>query len=640
MELSPKSSLGSRGQLIVLGLLVFFACFFGYAHTDLLDIGYHLVVDGCLLAVWIVAAWGMGQWIVQTGPGILVQVTRIAVGLGVLSILILLLGLAGGLEEISALILLAVGFVLSLVAIAGQRNGRKNFSATLRRWFSASAGPHWLLLLLAPFAAMMAAGGLIMPGLLWGADDPSGYDVVEYHLQVPREWYELGRIAPLHHNVFSFFPFNVEMHYLLAMHLHAGPWAGMFLAQWMHGIFIALTIAAIYAAVRAFASPFAACLAAVAAGVCPWLTMLGSVAYDEGGLLLYAALTIAWLIIFLTNENGNMAFVLIAGLCAGLACGCKLTAVPILLIALPIIFVCLKPNARTIKHLFAYVAIALLAFSPWLIRNQIWAHNPVFPEGTSFLGHGDFSPIQIARWHQAHSPRPDQQSVAAHLQAFWNQVIIDWRFAYVLLPISLFAAIVSLRNQQTRFLILSLLVMALFWIVLTHLQSRFFVLAIPMMAMLIGTIRSDLLKWTAIPIVLCAVPAFFFLHQEMSPLSQTIGLESPTQLRSQIYPPEINTAVADNKPLILVGDAKAFWFDIPMSRLHYRTVFDVDTSDGRPTISAWIGDAANLSDANVIIDPGEIERFSKTYLGIPLQPAIHDLRGTTVFGLHDSWVQQ
>ena len=57
---------------------------------------------------------------------------------------------------------------------------------------------------------------------------PSGYDVVEYHLQVPREWLELGRITPLHHNVFSFFPFNVEDSQitLLAMNLHAGPWAG------------------------------------------------------------------------------------------------------------------------------------------------------------------------------------------------------------------------------------------------------------------------------------------------------------------------------------------------------------------------------------------------------------------------------
>src|SRR5208337_2754538 len=84
------------------------------------------------------------------------------------------------------------------------------------------------------------------PGILWG-DEPNGYDVVEYHLQVPREWFEAGRILPLHHNVFSFFPFNVEMHYLLAMFLHDGPWAGMYLAQMMHVGFCLMAAWAVFA---------------------------------------------------------------------------------------------------------------------------------------------------------------------------------------------------------------------------------------------------------------------------------------------------------------------------------------------------------------------------------------------------------
>src|SRR5205809_404472 len=86
---------------------------------------------------------------------------------------------------------------------------------------------------------LISACAMLPPGLLWG-DEPNGYDVLEYHLQVPREWYELGRIVPLQHNVFSFLPFNVEMHYLLAMHLRGGPWAAMYLAQLMHVAFIAI----------------------------------------------------------------------------------------------------------------------------------------------------------------------------------------------------------------------------------------------------------------------------------------------------------------------------------------------------------------------------------------------------------------
>ena len=155
-----------------LAFLVFFVCFFAYAHTDLFDIFYHLLVDGCLLAVWIVAAWGTGRWIVRNGPSILVQVTRIAVGLGVLSIVILLLGLAGCFGDwlIAALIPLSrrdsciIGVGRHCRPTPRTKKFRDNDS--LRRWLQQ--------LPLVPIGcsfysppsplSLTTAGGLIMPG--------------------------------------------------------------------------------------------------------------------------------------------------------------------------------------------------------------------------------------------------------------------------------------------------------------------------------------------------------------------------------------------------------------------------------------------------------------------------------------------
>lgn len=626
---------------MVVAAIVFFAAFFTYAHADLPDIFYHLVVDGFLLLIWLVAAWGYGG-VLLSGKSLLVHVTRLALGLGILSLLILFLGLAGVLGELVALVLLGAGFILALIEIAHHWPAEKPVQPAKNQWLTRRAGWHWLLLILMPFTGLMFAGGLIMPGLLWGADDPSGYDVVEYHLQVPREWYEAHRIVPLHHNVFSYFPFNVEMHYLLAMELHADPWAGMFLAQWMHAAFIVLTIVAIYAAARIVSSPMAACVAALAAGVCPWLPMLGSVAYDEGGLLLYTTLALAWLLLAFKADairfsKSDLRISISAGLCAGLACGCKLTAVPITLLALPVIFFFCRFSRRTLAMAIIYVFAGLLAFSPWLIRNQFWAHNPVFPEGISLLGPGDFSPIEVARWHQAHSPRPDQAGVARHLLAFWQQIIADWQYAYVLLPLSIIFGLVAVRRRQSVFMLLVLLAMILFWLLLTHLQSRFFVLAIPMMALLLPMASEKLLRPCAVLIALSAIPAFIGLHQRLMPLSVTVGLESPSLLRSQLYPTAVNAAISQSdKPIILVGDAKAFWFNIPMSRLYYRTVFDVNTKPDQSIVQAWINGAARLPDADVIIDPAELNRFHRTYLGIPmLPPQFQYLRESTVFDLHD-----
>ena len=198
-------------------------------------------------------------------------------------------------------------------------------------------------LLAVPFIAIMTSGAFLPPGFLWTPNEPHGYDVVEYHLQVPREWYEAGRILPLHHNVFSFFPFNVEMHYLLAMNLRGGPWAGMYLAQLMHGTLILLAVlaacgfAARITKQRRCKSRVSIIVIALAMLSTPWLAQLGAIAYDEGGFLLCGTLAIGFAVRALVEPERRRARFVLAGILAGLACGSKLTAVPELLVAIPVI---------------------------------------------------------------------------------------------------------------------------------------------------------------------------------------------------------------------------------------------------------------------------------------------------------------
>ena len=149
---------------------------------------------------------------------------------------------------------------------------------------------HWLWIALAPIIAIATLCALLPSGLLWG-DEPNGYDVTEYHLQVPREWFESGRIAPLQHNVFSYFPFNVEMHDLLAMHLCGGPWNGMY-SRHMNGYArsTALTVLRDSGALLAETHPRGAIGASLFAGATPWMALLAPVAWNEGGLLLLGSL--------------------------------------------------------------------------------------------------------------------------------------------------------------------------------------------------------------------------------------------------------------------------------------------------------------------------------------------------------------
>src|SRR5205814_2490299 len=109
---------------------------------------------------------------------------------------------------------------------------------------------------------------------------------------------------------------------------------------------------------------------------------------------------------------------LIAGVMAGFACGAKLTAVPQVLLMLPVIAAVVAITrgqriSRTLTNAAIFIVTGALVFSPWLIRNVIWARNPVFPEAQGLLGHAHFTPTQTQRWQQAHSPPPKLRPIAA-----------------------------------------------------------------------------------------------------------------------------------------------------------------------------------------------------------------------------------
>ena len=80
------------------------------------------------------------------------------------------------------------------------------------------------------FIALAILATCLPPGILW-AEEGSGYDVLEYHLAVPRAFHERGSITFLPHNVYSNFPLASEMLLLLMMTLHGDAIESAFLAK-------------------------------------------------------------------------------------------------------------------------------------------------------------------------------------------------------------------------------------------------------------------------------------------------------------------------------------------------------------------------------------------------------------------------
>jgi len=594
---------GAFGAVFLLTLLA-------YAGNSFAIVSTRLISDIVLLLFWLTGALGIGLVVLRAmrarrTPRCLHLCVAIALGLGAMSLIVLIVGLSGLLNRWSSLILLGPGTVASIFEVTRAREAANS------GFWREKASWGWLIVLLAPLLAIAMVGAMVPPGILWG-DEPNGYDVVEYHLQVPREWFEAGRIVPLSHNVFSYFPMNIEMHYLLAMHLRGGPWAGMYLAQLMHIAFIGLTIFAIYA-LLADRGPIAI-VACVFAGAIPWMSLLAPVAYNEGGLLLWGTLAIG-----LLAKKGDAAHFLLAGVMAGMACGAKLTAIPMILLAAPIALALAKPQAAVVKGVSLYVASGFVALSPWLIRNFASTGNPVFPESTALFGKAHWSDAQVERWQRAnHLPAAKYRSLSGRLSEGWNQVLADRRYALSVIVVAVVAAGISWRNPHARYLIILLALQASFWLFFTHLQSRFFVLAIPIAALLLGMI--ELRQGLAPLAALCAILAattWFMMDQRIEKFLQPgiVGAEDLMQLT-----PLADVKLPEDSHLVLVGDARAFFYQIPMSRLSYRTVFDADVKPGQACVDAWRAGAPSDSSVITVIDPGELMRFSRTYWMIPPPP--------------------
>jgi hypothetical protein len=159
-----------------------------------------------------------------------------------------------------------------------------------------------------------------------------------------------------------------------------------------------------------------------------------------------------------------------------------------------------------------------------------------------------------------------------------------------------------------------------FWLGFTHLQGRFFVLAVPIAALLVAQVQGRLAIATAIAaaviaiIGLCVVHprAIAFLHEKG--LARVLGVE----VLDEFLVPQLAKDVAADATLVLVGDAKAFYYRRPMERLRYRTVFDV--TDDADWLTAWAGTPAGDAKIVVLVDPAEVARFERTYRRLPPAP--------------------
>lgn len=559
-----------------------------------------------------------------------------ALGLGFLSLLALLLGLAGFLGRTLWMSILGGMFVLGssggwrVFMIASGSIGAGNQHATGRdSW-------RYLWWIAVPFLVLGLLAASHPPGLLW-SQEGFGYDVLEYHLELPREYLANGAITYLPHNVYGNFPAATEMLYMVAMIVHGkvqdvGPVANM-----IHLSFGILTVFAAWVAGREW-SRAAGIVAAVAMATTGWLVYLSGLAYVENAMLFFGMTATAAFLRALNNQsetadsNGSVIVWMIAsGFCTGCACGCKYTAFAFVLAPLSMgvfLFGSGKINQRL--RLFAVFSFsALIPLVPWLVKNTVWTGNPVFPLANSIFhaAPDGWGVEETLAWDRGHTLKSESRCVSRRLSLAWSHTLADpaQRFGPVLLLGGFLGLIGRRRNCLDAALLFMVFVEVLVWIFATHLYARFaVVLLIPLSLLLaraVCAVSTRRVRWGLAIVAMGALWNAVFIAKLYA--DETVGPAPASviydgELRGDEYIGFVNHRLVAEARVFLLGEARAFYFKRPVG---YCVTFNRN-----PLIEGIVGD--NPSEAvsrwlsregytHLLVHYGELRRLSRTYGTVP-----------------------
>jgi hypothetical protein len=462
-------------------------------------------------------------------------------------------------------------------------------------------------ILIAPFLGIMILGAML-PAI--------DFDVLEYHLQGPKEYFQAGRIAFLPHNVYTNMPFGVEMLHLLGMEVLGDWWWGGLVGQLLVALFAPAAAVLIAASAERAAGQRAAWFAAIIYLSTPWIYRLAVISYVEGPLCFFhAALISVTIRMWSQPKTEQPSSWLMLGALAGGAMTCKYTALISAVVPFGLVGLVGSWQTRSARPVLAYVVGWSIVMAPWLARNVVDTGNPVYPLGYRVFGARHWDEAREHQWENAHGPRP------ATLVALWNSIVdvagrSDWQS-------SLYVAFgpLALICPRSRKIVLALCgysaYLFLTWWFFTHRLDRFWLPILPSLAILagIGADWSDRWSWTilrGIILALALVCNFIDCSTALTGLNEWTGdlaflrADVPRRLNPPLA--AIDRELPPNAKILLVGQAAVFHVNHPIL---YNTVFNPETIEvlaSGKTSEQFRAELHRLGITHIYVDWKEIKR--------------------------------
>ncbi len=235
--------------------------------------------------------------------------------------------------------------------------------------------------------------------LLLGSTPPVDRDALTHHLAVPKLYLQNGGIYEIPHIEFSYYPMNLDLLYMVPLYF-----GNDIVPKYIHFLFALMTALLVFTYLKNRISFAYGTFGALLFLSIPVIVKLSITVYVDLGLIFFS--TAALLYFLKWMEKGfKFRHLIYSAVFCGLALGTKYNGLvvfltlasfvpfyymrrqkeaysisdPSLSSAVAPISCQIKDSLQAIKLTTVFVFIALLVFSPWMVRNLVWTGNPVYP---------------------------------------------------------------------------------------------------------------------------------------------------------------------------------------------------------------------------------------------------------------------
>ena len=338
-----------------------------------------------VFSMLVIAAWGMGNWILNFIEKDNKVISRFAwalislnLGLGIAGQSVFIVGTIGNIYRPQIFWFFLIAFVLLALFRL-----QKEFKGKIPKFTHHEFDKKELLVI----AIAIVSTAIWLYGAM---NFTRGSDVISHHYQHVKICIKLGHFGHLvtlpsgYDHVSNYNPTLFHMLYLIGILLSDERAANL-----IHWLSQAMMIAVIYIFSRDF---FSRHIGMLAIAIYLGFALLFNFSLDVSD---YTALAVFMMIslyfIFLFNKTSLRRHLLLAGVFAGFMLSVKYYGIPLMIsLCIPLFFLNSQRISGRFKAVLAFCAVALAVFSPWIIYNLKEFGDPLYPS----LSHIDY----IRRW--------------------------------------------------------------------------------------------------------------------------------------------------------------------------------------------------------------------------------------------------